>query len=441
MMPTVTNLRNRLAGDIAVYGLFGAARHLISFLFLPLYVHILDTKEFGALDIIVTVVSLISLMILQFNIGYARYYYRERLPHEKRSYIKTVFCFFLILGLAVALFCSPLGYILGYHLLRDIPHGSASLALVTASFFPQVIVEFGLINMRLGRKTFLFGVINIVESALRGVLIIAFIGPLRMGLLGYSLGLLLANSLISLAVLHFVMGIITGGQVGIKRLKEIANFTFPTLPGVILSYVNQYGGRFVMLAFLTLEDIAFYALAMKIAKIMKMCVQSFRQAWLPAAMEQIYNPESSLFYARVFDSYAFITISVLMVVSVFSRPIVGLIAPASYLGASVLVPYLMAGVLISAASAIVDIGNQIAEKTKWISVATGVGSIVNLSISVAFAPRFGALAVATGFMFSAVASVLVLFLASLHNSRIPYRWRSLALVVIGIPSFILLIFR
>jgi len=422
------------------YGSIGLFRHLIPFVLLPFYTHLLSQEEFGSLDIIIAMVSFISIVFLQFNVGYARYYYRERTPENQLSYITTMFYFFLAGGLIISVFLTPIGYFLGDRILHEMPGGGLSIAIMFLSFLPQVIIEFVIINMRLSRKKITFAIVCIADSVLRGSLSLVFIGPLNMGLPGYTLGLLLANIVMCVVVLVFTPRLYSG-RFCISQIKEITYFTFPMLPSVLLNYANQYGGRFIMLAFLSLDEIAIYALAMKIARMMKLCVQAFRQAWQPVAMEQIYKMDNSVFYAKVFDAYVFVTVILFLAVSFLAKPLINLLAPDNYSKAAILVPYLVAGVLISASSVIVDIGNQIAERTKWISIASGVGSAVNLGIALFFARIYGSLAVAAGFMLSSATTVFVLYIASMYNYRIPYKWQSIATIALGIPCYVLLVFH
>lgn len=439
-MTDFSKIKRRLASDVASYGGTVALRSVIPFLMLPFYTHLLAPEEFGAIDTIVVIIALVNMLVLQFNVGYMRYFYREQEGEKRKDYTKTVFTFFLAAAVAGAAGMSVLGYFFSGAVMPGVEEVPMGMVFLAIAFLPQTITEFALVNMRLVRQRGMYAATSVIDSVLRGGLALVFIWFLGMGVAGYCLGVLIGSAAVCAMVLASRPGFLTGRFDG-KLMREITRFTLPTLPGVFLGYVNQYGTRFIMLAFLSLKEIAIYALAMKVAKLTKLCVQGFRNAWQPMAMEHVYEDNSDQVFSKVLDIFVIVAVTILVGMSLVSAPLVRLISPEEYFGASRLVPYLVAAALISSSSAILDLGNQISENTKWISIATGAGSVVTLSLSYLLVSAYGVLAIAIGLMLGSAVSTFVLYSAGLVNHRIPYRWQSVATIILGLPVFVLIVFR
>nr|MBA3985966.1 hypothetical protein [Flavobacteriales bacterium] len=66
----------KLGKDVAIYGIAASLSKFIGIFLIPVFSRYFDPNEYGALDLIMTVVSLVAIFgMLQLESGIARFYY------------------------------------------------------------------------------------------------------------------------------------------------------------------------------------------------------------------------------------------------------------------------------------------------------------------------------------------------------------------------------
>jgi O-antigen/teichoic acid export membrane protein len=221
-------------------------------------------------------------------------------------------------------------------------------------------------------------------------------------------------------------------------LKNVMWFGLPLLPGVILGWVGTYIPRFYMARRLPLPEIAIYVIAMKFLLFLSVVGVAFRAAFEPLSMKVLYEQEdaSRSWYSSSFNLYAAVLLLMGTAISAAAKPLVTVLAPASYAKAAELVPLLTIGSCVSLAATSLNIGNQVAKKTWNWSVATLMGVVVMILALVYLLPVLGILAAAVAFVASAIAQALVVYLTSQASFKVPYENGSLYAAVLATLSLI-----
>jgi O-antigen/teichoic acid export membrane protein len=419
----------QLRTDMFSYGAVAVLRHGIGFITLPLYVKTLSQESFAALDLVLSTVAFLSLTILQLNVGYARYFY-DGGSHPDR--VGTMFTVFATLGVTVAVLGAPSAYFLAPKILTAIPGISLAAAFAVGSFLPQVLFEFFLMEFRLRQIPRIYAYLALTDAVLRFSLIAVCVPMLRLGLPGFFFALMLASSL-ACAAGFWAMGRGWNRRFDAAFVRRVLRFVVPTLPGVGVRYLTQYGVRFIMLGLFSLVDVAIFALSVKIGSVAKFGVQAFRQAWLPLAMESIDDPHGGGFYRRVLDLYAVMAVFVVGASALLAKPLILMLSAPQYLPAAAFVAPLTAALLVNASTSVTDLGNQSAEKTHWSSIAFALGAAVNLPVSIAGSGRWGIASWIAGSVLGAIVSATVTFLSSQRNRLFPFRPVAIVVVVLGLP--------
>lgn len=430
-------MMRKLAGETVAYTFFGGARSVISLIFLMIYLHQLAKEQFGAIDIMVTVLSMFTVLVLQFNEGYSRYFYDDR--DDLGNYSSSMLWFHVAAGIVVGLLAIP-AYFAAHLLLPGVEDASRSLALTFLSFLPAAIHEFALVNFRMLHNMKLYGVLSIGESLVKGALGVVFIMSMHMGIFGYALSISLGSAVTAVVAMPFVSRLMRGGRFDGNVVRRIVRFSFPTLPGAMLNYLNRYGGRFIILSYVGLHELAVYSLSMRIGNVAKMIIQSFRKAWLPFAMEKIGHKDKAQTYSAIFSVFTGLSFALLICSTLGAVIVVRYFAPAGYSLAAALVPFIIASTIISAAGTILNIGNLVAEKTGWISLASGVACAVNLGLSLLLARHWGITGVVVGSLGGSMAMMLILYAAAQRNDETRFPPLSLLGMFFGMPGLSLLLY-
>ena len=101
----------RLGKHSAIYGLGGLVSRILAVLLLPLYTHYLSTSDYGQIETLIALVTVLTI-VLQFGISSAffRFYFDSDDPAGRRLVLRTSFWFTMTmatLGLVVVTVLAP----------------------------------------------------------------------------------------------------------------------------------------------------------------------------------------------------------------------------------------------------------------------------------------------------------------------------------------------
>lgn len=418
--------------DILSYGLIGMLRYLVPLLLLPFYTRFLNQKEFASLDLIISASVIVTVCLLEFNNGYARYFYQHSKEGSQADFYQTMFYALLLLGGIITLIFIPIGYYLGPILCPTEPRGGLIVVIMIVGIFPQIIMEYSLVNARLLYRKVFFGAVVLADSLSKGILAVFFIAVLGLGLMGYVLSVLISYTVMAIWGSCYFNKTFPG-KIRPQLLRKVPRYVLPILPGNIFGYCNYYGGRFIMLAYLDLHQIAIYALAIRLARVTKMCLGAFTQAWQPVSMEEICTGKNNGIFSRILDRYALVSIILIVLGGLAATPVVAVIAPPGYADAAKLLPFLIGAALLGGSTYVFQIGNLAAVKTHWNSIAKALSLLTNFGIAFLLIHKYGALAIAVGMLAGAVVSAAVSYLSAQSSYRIAYRPASISTLLVGIP--------
>jgi O-antigen/teichoic acid export membrane protein len=279
-------------------------------------------------------------------------------------------------------------------------------------------------------------VFTLSDAVLRALVVLAFIGLLDLGILGYTLGTLVAVSSGALAQ-YFIAyrGLRPGFDK--KLARKITKYVLPLVPGILFVYVGNFGSRFFILSFLGLEQVAIYALAVKIASVAKIALQAFRQAWQPVAMQSIGEADREKVYRKTLDVYALAASFICLAFYAGADLAVKIFAPPEYGAAAELIPAVVAAFLVAGTYDIFGMGVYISKMTQHLSFATALGVVTNIAIILVFIENYGIPAVVAALLLGNVVNATTLYFMSNKLVDIPYRGISIITILALLPLFCL----
>lgn len=359
--------------DFLSYGLVGALSKTINLFAIPIYVRLLDVKEFGKLDLFSSSLAIFSLIsTFQLETSFLRFYSELKDNREIKKYFSTGLNGVLILLLP---FCIISYYIL-YPFFREIDKIiliGIILLIPIQSLFAYITCIFRVtFNMHLFVKINMINILGVPILSLFSV----FLGY---GVFGVVLSTFVVNT-ISLIVVVLTTKSYYIKIVDKTILKSMFSYSLPLIPSSLSIILQQNITRFVIVSFLGLNILGYYAFAIKVFIPFTLIIQSLKMAWYPRAYQMFDKDEFYEIKFKKFEKYYIILISVLFLFLILiSQSIIELIGGEKMESSKEIVAIIGLIFLIRAANYFYIVVLNIKKETKLILLINFV-SLIFLSI-------------------------------------------------------------
>jgi len=418
----------RLVKESFVYGLSGYLSKSISLLLLPLYTAVLTTEDYGILDLLGTIVTVSTFLIVSGTDTSVGYYYFRREHFEVRPeiiissmYVRLVFSAagFII----IVLFSSQISQILfGRNL---------SLFVIITGFTIvfQVLHSFLFNLLRLEFRVWLYTILSSAYVLISILLTIYYVLILRQGIYGALIAQSIAYGLVFLFTIIYVFKRY-GYMYSYEWVKKILSYGFPLIGTGIAVWVLNSTDRYFLAHYVNLSSVGIYAVGAKLGSIIGILGGALQMAWGPYALDIQYEKNAKEIYSKVFQLYFYINIVLIFAISMFSIDILKVFTQPDFYSAKAVVPFLCASVFFTNAYFIVSIGINITKKvqhTIWITVTS---ALVNIGLNFLLTPSFGPVGAAFCIMFANFMIFFLTYITSQKYYKIDYKYRNVLFMLI-----------
>lgn len=382
----------QLLKDTAVYG-FGRSILLpLGLITLPIFTRVFSPDEFGVIELIVTVTSLLSIfLIVGMDSASGRSYFDSSDSKQRTEVISTGLWFLVawnLLVVGVMLLCSGWisSLIFGTSQYADL----LKITFITAPL--TLLVAYCQNTIRLHFSPWKFTLISLLRGISTVGLSILLVLKFKMGLWGYFVGIL-AGSAISLAPALYLIREEIALKFSLEKIKTMLSFGGPLVPAGLAYYVLNMSDRYILAHFATLDDVGLYGVAVKVTSIMLFFYGAFGLAWSPFAFKLYLEAEERLkeIVSRVLK-YVLIFFSLVAIsLTLFSQELLSLFTTEQYFGAAIAIAPLCLGAVAYATTQVTALGISLSRKTKYIALFSLVAAIVNVLLNVLLIPLWGIL--------------------------------------------------
>jgi O-antigen/teichoic acid export membrane protein len=422
-----------LSRDFAFYGVLDFIQRSLGILLVPIYTRVLTQSSYGSLDLILTVSSVLTVLIdLQFLAAFSRLYLENRQAGNGPRFVGTALLTRVTLGVIVVTLFLSLGF-LGFLETSFMPSFLENRAAWTiASLTIPVTFAFDILIMQAqmlrSKKRFIAGALG--NTLVSTTLCIGLTVGLGLGIVGVVTG-----QLIGLLTATIILLIALRDEVSFGYQKELleamSRYSLPLVPGRWMSHSTAYVSRFFVFASLGAAENAILAITMKLAAVVGLFSVAFRTAWQPLAMSYIGEEGGENFYGRSSRLLMAGGLGSVVLITVLARPALSVLAPDAYARAEYYLPTFLIATIVGELDANLQIANQIARKTHWISFASGVAFLINLIILATLTSPLGIHAAGLGLLLALVAKATVSYFSGQRNHKIRYDKRSFAVFAFG----------
>jgi len=420
----------QLAKDTIFYGVGSAAQKVIGLFMFPIYTRLLSKGEFGIQDLMSSALAIISsVLILGMDSGASRYYYDSEDGQAKKLVLSTwLWTQLALTTLATALLIIFAPALCGL-LFKD---ASLSiyfrLAVANLPFIQFLAVAY--LALRLGFKSKTYSIVIVSGMLIQALFCILFVTAFRWGILGVFYGQLIGN------VVKFVIAVAVTRHAYAFALsknlfKRILAFGVPFVPASVSLWLLNYSNRLFLVRSNSMEDIGILSAAMRVGSIVAFAITAFRTAWGPFAFSIANDRDLSRnTYSKVLTYYSMLISLAMVLLSVFAREIILILATSSYRSASSLVIYTCLSPTLWGATYIVGMGFQLEKKTYHVTVMTLIGAVANIGLNFLLIPSMGVEGAAIATLVGNFVTLLYSYFIGRRHMKLVFNARSLLFVSI-----------
>lgn len=419
-----------LSKDLLIYGLSSSLGPLAGIVTIPIIVSSVSTSDYGSMDVINAMITLCIVFVgMGISPGLWRYFYTvvENSFEERQKQVSTAFWVTLITGSGITILISLASYWLSAWQLRT-PDYAFTIILASVNMLMVAILNISLSFNRLLGQAGKFLAVNLTYIVVYVPLLIVLVGEKQLGLNGVFLAQGGGNLVASLISLFYARSMIRW-KFSLAWSRKMISFGMPLLVGALLNALILTVNRFFLNIQMGTEQVAVFALAMKIAAIMSIVLQAFTLAWQPFVYSRINKPGAFSQFPRALNFYLIGMLACGAVLAVFSREIFLVIAPQTYIAGAGLVGLLLLSEVISRTTYITDIGNVYFKKMYFNTIGLVLSLIVNILLNVLLIPPYGPWGSAAARVIGSFVLAGVTWFFSARQMPLPWKpWFSLLIV-------------
>lgn len=416
----------------AVYGLGRLVGQGAGFLLIPIYTRSLSTEGYGALALLTMSLSVLNI-ILGMGLGSAffRYYFTAGDERAKESLIDSVFFLLFIVSLAAVLTLLPLRARLSQFLFGSTAYTLHLKYLIWTVFFNNLsIIPLGLLRAK--EQSLRYSGVTVAKLIFMLGLNILFVMVLKRGVLG-----VFQANLLSTATMFFVLAISFFRRLRVRlswvQTKALLLFGAPLMPTQIASWVLTLSDRYLLKYLTTLREVGVYTLGYNLGfAVNLLIVGPFSVAWGPFMYKVAREKNAPQTYAHILTYIGLASISVSLLLSLFSPLLVGMISPPAYNDAHKIIPLVAFSYTLYGMYFVFTAGLNITKRTYYFPLIVGFAAILNIVLNLIFIPRFRMMAAAWSTFVSYLLMAFLTYVCSQKFYRVQYEYGRLAKLAVAL---------
>lgn len=391
--------------NTVIFALGNFSTKLIAFFLVPFYTYVLTTEEYGVINLIFTLATLIGpFLMVNLQDAVRRFALESNADHKA---ILSIEWGVIIVGHLFGLLLIPLAKMYA-------PISSYSLELyfyIVSLSANTIFLEY----LRGIEKMKAYSICSVLSSLIIAVLNIFFLTRMQLGVSGYFLAYIIAFTFSSL------IAIIIGKQYTVFRewkwdktlFRNMIKFSIPMIPNSLLWWVSSSSDHIMVTHFINAAANGIYTVSYKIPTLISTVSNIFMQAWQISAIKENDSKDNDDFSNIMFDGYIrFITLFTGFLL-VIIKPFMYIYVNPSFVEAWKYTPFLIIGYAFSTLGTFVGTPYYVYKDMKGNMFSASSGAIINVILNVILIPTLGiqGAAIATCF------SYIVVFIYRVFDTR------------------------
>lgn len=422
-----SNREKNLVKNTGLLAIGTLSSKILTFFLLPLYTNVLTTSDYGIVDVLQTIASLLlPFATLQMGSGLFRYLVDTKSEIEKKQYISSGIFAVIVSAIAFA------AGIFLYNVVFPFRY-----AFVFVLYFISLLLNESALGIARGLGD--YKVYSIMSFLMTAVSLITNL-LLILGLDFRGNSILIASTLAYMTASAYAFfrlhlwKLIAFSAFSKARLKEMLCYALPLIPNSISWWIANTSDRLLILYFMGSAANGIYAAANKIPAIYTTVFNVFNIAWMEALARNISDTDYESFTQKIYDKsirlFCCINLLMISVMSIIFDYFIG----NTYSEAYNHILILLFAILFNSMCSLLGGVFTAYKKSSIISKTTMYGAIVNILANVLLIDSIGLYAASV----STLISYIVIYVVRLKASReyIILRWNKTFLVEFLLVSIV-----
>jgi O-antigen/teichoic acid export membrane protein len=401
--------------------------NLIPLITLPIFTRVLTKEDYGIFAL-AQIYAIFANGLVNFGlpIGYERnfFQYRDREKASELLYSTLLFVItsFLICAFLTYLFRSPFSkWIIG---------SSDHANLLFWAFFSAGIVSlksYYLIYFKNTEDAKSLVWYNIGESFMGVVLSLFLVVYLRVGVIGLVWGQLFGSLFVfSVLVVKFVK--LFPVSFNWPILKESLKLSYPLTPRIFFGVIGNQFDKYMIRLLASVGGVGIYSIGQNVASLVFAYMTAIQNVFSPQVFKKMFDlgEKGGEAVGRYLTPFAYICISVALMISLFGEEVITILTPKSFHGAIDIL------IILTMYYGFMFFGKQpqliFTKKTHMTSFLTVVSILLNIGINIPFIMRWGAIGAAWGTLLSGMISGSISFVVSQYYYKIEWEYKKIGAI-------------
>ncbi len=406
-------------------GTFGSK--ILVFLMVRFYTGYLTRSDYSTADLITQTANLLFPII---SVGIADGVFRFVMDSESDK--KSVF--------SLGFWCITIGalaFIPIVPLLRLIEDFEGYIWLIVVYTLAACYHSLCVSYLRGINKTALFALQGIINTCLVIVLNILFLAVCDMGIIGYVLSVVLADTISTLfLVIKEKMWRDFTLHPNKSLLKPMLKYSIPLIPTTIFWWITSVSNRYMVNEIIGSDANGLYTVAYKLPTILTLVSTMFMQAWQYSAVAEDdgNREEHAKFFGTVWRSFQAVMFLAAAGVIAFTKPIMKILTDSDFYDAWRYVPLLAVAMVFTAFASFTGTVYTLNKNSIMSFLTAFIGASSNIILNLLLIPELGV----QGAAIATVASYLIVFIVRCISVKryIPFKLHSCHITINTLILFV-----
>ena len=428
----INNRTKYLFKNTIIFTIGNLASKLIAFFLIPLYTNVLTTKEYGTIDLVVTICT-IAVPILTLNImeGIMRFNLDEK---SNKNKITKIGILILGYGVVIGLILIPIS-----QRFNQISHLSLLIYFyVIASASSQIFLA----DLR-GKELLLqYSIGNVLNTFLIAVLNILFLLIFKLGLLGYLLAYAISNLVISIYAIAVGKGYLAISEnIDIVKMREMLKYSIVLIPNSFMWWIMNSSDHIMVTSMIGVAANGIYAISYKLPTLISTFTGIFNQAWSYSAIKENGSTDEEKYNNSVLNHMISIVMLIGVAMMIIIKPFLKIYVQENYFEAWKYTPFLIIGCVYLTLGTFMSTSYTVHKDSKGYLISGSFGALINIILNFVLIPIIGVY----GAAIATCLSYIFVFIFRVFHTRKYIHYHVLtkeliigtvALIVIGILMYV-----
>lgn len=370
-----------LLKNTSIFGISSIATKLITFILIPLYTYCLNTTEYGIVDMLFTVGSV---LIPLFTLNIAESIYRFSMDKDADNNKIVSISFTILLSCIISsLIIIPIISIFPQYSDYKIYF---YLYIISSAFF-QVLT----MNLKGQSKLKLYSIGNILSVTFTALFNIVFLVFLKMKIDGYFLAYIISNILVTIYAVFAgkVFNNLNEYSFDKKLFKDMVKYSIVLVPTTFMWWIINSSDRIMISNFVGIDANGIYAVSYKIPSIITSIASIFNQAWVFTAVDQKDSKDKSEYTNKIFKSMYIIMFMIAIAITTILKYFMKIYVSQNFFIAWKYVPFLLFGSVFMTLGTFISSSYNVYKDSRGFLFSGLIGAMINIVFNFIFIPMWG----------------------------------------------------